>query len=311
MGEEWRRGWHPERIRPAESDAKVLVVGAGPAGLEAAMWLGRRGYEVVLTEASRALGGRVERERRLPGLAEWGRVADHRVTQLAKLPNVLVTLESPMTAEEIVGYDFTHVAVATGSRWRADGLGSWHQAPVFEGALTPDDLLDGHRPVGPRVVVFDDEHYYLGGVVAELLAREGFHVTLVTPEARVSAWTVNTMEQARIHRRLVEAGIELLTNTVVTAHGDGTARLACAFTGAARQMASDALVSVTFRMPQDRLVGDLQALGFTNVQAVGDALSPGTIADAVHLGRLYAEEFDAAPRPSGVTPFLREVIELA
>ncbi len=67
MGEEWRRGWHPERIRPKATDAKVLVVGAGPAGLEAAMSLGRRGYEVVLAEATGELGGRVVREARLPG----------------------------------------------------------------------------------------------------------------------------------------------------------------------------------------------------------------------------------------------------
>src|SRR6201999_2191716 len=69
MGEEWRRGGHPERFRPAGSDSKVLVVGAGPAGLEAAMALGKRGYEVVLAEAGRELGGRVLRAARLPGLA--------------------------------------------------------------------------------------------------------------------------------------------------------------------------------------------------------------------------------------------------
>ena len=78
MGEEWRRGWHPERIRPKSTDAGVLVIGAGPAGLEAAMSLGRRGYDVVLAEAGGELGGRVAREARLPGLAAWIRVADYR-----------------------------------------------------------------------------------------------------------------------------------------------------------------------------------------------------------------------------------------
>src|SRR5262249_33132737 len=62
MGEEWRRGWHPERIRPKRSDARVLVVGAGPAGLEAAQALGHRGYEVTLADRGRALGGRVALE---------------------------------------------------------------------------------------------------------------------------------------------------------------------------------------------------------------------------------------------------------
>ncbi len=83
MGEEWRRGWHPERIRPRASDASVLVVGGGPAGLEAAMMLGKRGYEVVLAEAGEDVGGRVVAEARLPGLAAWIRVVDYRRAQLA------------------------------------------------------------------------------------------------------------------------------------------------------------------------------------------------------------------------------------
>ena len=90
FGEEWRKGWHPERIRAKQSAARILVVGSGPAGLEAAMMLGRRGHDVALAEAGRELGGRVARERRLPGLAAWGRVADYRIGQLASLPNVEV-----------------------------------------------------------------------------------------------------------------------------------------------------------------------------------------------------------------------------
>ena len=313
MGEEWRRGWHPERIAPAPSghDAKVLVVGAGPAGLEAALWLGRRGVEVVLAEGSRTLGGRVARESRLPGLAEWGRVAAYRVGQLAKLDNVLVTLESPMTADEVAGYDFTHVAVATGSRWRADGLGRWHPRGVFTDALTPDDLFAGTRPAGRQVVVYDDELFYLGGVLAELLAKEGFEVTIVTPDSKVSAWTVNTMEQSRIHRRMVEAGVTILTDTTVLGHADGSATIACTYTGRERTIGCDGLVSVTFREPSAALLGDLLALGVANVQAIGDAHNPGTIADAVLDGRRYAEDLFAPARDRGATPFLREVIALA
>jgi dimethylamine/trimethylamine dehydrogenase len=314
MGEEWRRGWHPERIAPKPAggdDAKVLVVGAGPAGLEAALWLGRRGYEVVLTEATRTLGGRVVKEARLPGLAEWGRVVDHRVGQMQQLTNVLVTLESPMTAAEIQEYDFTHVAVATGAAWRADGVGRWHTRPAFTDALTPDDLFAGRRPAGRRITLFDDDTYYLGGVLAELLAREGFEVTIVTPESKVSAWTVNTMEQHKIHRRLVEAGVMIATDTTVLAHGDGTAQLACTYTASERSIASDALVSVTLRLPADSLLHDLLAAGVANVQAIGDAHCPGTIAEAVYGGRLYAEELESPARDLGETPFRREIIQLA
>src|SRR5260370_34906591 len=74
MGEEFRRGWHPERIRARDSDSRILVVGSGPAGLEAARALGVRGYDVVLAEATRGLGGRVARGAKLPGLSAWVRV---------------------------------------------------------------------------------------------------------------------------------------------------------------------------------------------------------------------------------------------
>jgi dimethylamine/trimethylamine dehydrogenase len=308
MGEEWRRGWHPERFRPAGSDARVLVVGGGPAGLEAAMALGKRGYEVVLAEAGRELGGRVLREALLPGLAAWIRVADYRRGQLAKLPNVQVALESAVTADEVRGYGFDHVAVATGARWRADGVGRWHtHAPAFDPAvetLTPDDLMAGGRPEGERILLFDDDHYYLGGVLAELLAAEGKRVTLVTPAPRVSEWSVNTMEQERIHRRLVEAGVELTTSHALVAVEGGEARLVDVYTSRERDIQLEGLVLVTARLPNDALALELGAT------AVGDAYAPGTIATAVWDGRRFAEELDGDP-PGDAVPFRREVVELA
>jgi dimethylamine/trimethylamine dehydrogenase len=81
MGEEWRRAWHAEKIQPKGSEDAVLVVGGGPAGLEAARALGQRGYRVLLAEARRALGGRVIGESRLLGLAEWARVRDWRLAR--------------------------------------------------------------------------------------------------------------------------------------------------------------------------------------------------------------------------------------
>ena len=91
-GEEWRRGWHPENIAARHTDESVLVIGAGPAGLEATRALGLRGYAVTLAEASKELGGRVTRESTLPGLGEWRRVRDYRVGQINKMANVNVYL---------------------------------------------------------------------------------------------------------------------------------------------------------------------------------------------------------------------------
>ncbi|MFL6040035.1 MAG: NAD(P)-binding protein [Gaiellales bacterium] len=320
MGEEWRRGWHPERFRPAGSAAKVLVAGAGPAGLEAAMALGKRGYEVVLAEATDRLGGRVAREARLPGLATWIRVVDYRRGQLARLPGVELAFASRLEADEILSYGFDHVALATGARWRRDGSARWHTRPIPIGdgvaVLTPDDLMAGERPAGDRVVLFDDDHYYMGGVLAELLVADGKQVTLVTPAARVSEWTVNTMEQQRIQRRLLDQGVRILTTQVLVAADAGAVQLACAYTERQQELACDALVLVTARDPDDSLAVELagrsaewEAAGVRSVQAVGDAWAPATIAAAVWDGRRYAETLDQ-PDQREVT-FLREIVQLA
>ena len=254
------------------------------------------------------------------GWPAWIRVVDYRRSQLARLPNVEVGLGSPLTAEEAFDYGFDHIAVATGSRWRGDGVGRWHTRPIALGVgvqmLTPDDLLTGARPDGDRVVIYDDDHYYMGGVLAELLAREGRHVTLVTPEPLASAWTVNTMEQTRTQRGLLELGVEVLVSRTLESATGGHATSACVFTGSKREHAADAVVLVTGRLPLDGLAAGLEGLLETSgegpiVRVVGDALSPGTIAAAVWDGRRYAEELDAPPGDDTLPPFRREVVQLA
>ena len=94
MGEEWRRGWDPENIKPKVTDQKALVVGSGPAGLECAVQLSRRGYEVVLAESKNKLGGRVLFESSLKGLSAWKRVVDNRVHEILQKNNIEVYKES-------------------------------------------------------------------------------------------------------------------------------------------------------------------------------------------------------------------------
>ncbi len=321
MGEEWRRGWHPERIAAKGSDDKVLVVGAGPAGLECARALGQRGYPVALAEATRGLGGLVARECLLPGLAAWGRVRDYREQQLHNLPNVEIYFDSPLSAADIMDFGFENVVVATGAAWRRDGVARTLLAPIpiEDGAeiLTPDDLMDGRRPGGHRVVLYDDDHYYMGAVLAELLVREDFEVTLVTPAADVSNWTHNTLEQGFIQTRMLELGVGLRPHQAVTAVREGAAVTSCVFTGRESELAADAVVLVTARLPNDRLYLDLKAreadwadAGIKSVKVIGDACAPGPIAYAVYAGHRAARELDA-PDPGDEVPFKREITELA
>ncbi len=318
MGEEWRRGWHPEYIRPKQDDARVLVVGAGPAGLEAAMMLGRRGYAVTLAERGTQLGGRLVAERRLPGLAAWGRVADYRAGQLAKMNNVEIFFDSALTDEDILGFGFEHVVLATGSTWRRDGVGRALLKPLETDTevLTPDDLMAGLRPVARDVLLFDDDHYYMGGVLAELLVKEGFAVTLVTSAAVVSSWSFNTMEQHKIQARLMQLGVNICASMVLQKIEAGEATLVCGFTGRTKKITAGALVTVTARLPNLALVRalraraeDWRAAGIKTLSVIGDALAPGTIAAAVFGGRRYAEELGNTPDPDAL-PFRREVAEL-
>jgi dimethylamine/trimethylamine dehydrogenase len=300
MGEEWRRGWHPERIPEKGSDRTVLVVGAGAAGLEAAVALGRRGYPVTLAEARTELGGRVSLESALPGLAEWARVRDWRVAQLNQLPNVEVHLDSVLDAEQILEFAADRILLATGSAWRRDGTGRWHDDPIDgwkrPGVLTPDEVMAGAVPGGP-VLVFDDEHYYMGGVIAEKLQREGVETILATPAAMVSAWTLYTDEQERIQARLIELGVRLETATVLEAIGDGKVELSCAYSGRARALEVSSVVTVTSREPTDALFHELADRA--DITRIGDCLAPGTIATAVYSGHRCAREMDE-PESRGV-----------
>ncbi len=320
MGEEWRRGWHPEKIESHKSNDGVLVVGGGPAGLECALMLGKRGYRVFLAEKLKELGGRVTLESKLPGLAEWIRVRDYRTRMLEKLENVKIFLGSNLSAQDIIEFSeedkfgFNHVFIATGSRWRKDGIARENREPIpgLEKLLilTPDDLFRNVSVKG-KVVVFDDEHYYMGGVLAEKLRNEGHDVSLVTPAPDISHWTHNTMEQGRIQKKLLQIGVKLFPQNNLYSAKDGYVELACVFTDNITQYDCDTLVLVTERIPNDQIYQNLQnekkifsKSRIKTIQLLGDCLAPGIIASAVYSGHLAAREFQMGTIEE--VPFRRE-----
>jgi len=312
MGEEWRRGWHPEVINPRKKGEAVLVIGGGPAGLECARALGQRGYQVVLTEARREFGGRVALEASLPGLSEWRRVIDWRLTQIDKLSNVTLYPSSLMNAEDIRQADFKRLVLATGAHWRADGISRARRKPLsgldLLPVFSPDDLMAGISLQG-HIIIFDDDHYYMGSVLAERLTAMGCQVSLVTPAPLVSYWTQNTLEQKRIQERLARLGIRFYLQHVLESVDQAGVRIKDLISGGMAELACDGLVLVTERRSNDQLYYQLKPLLdsglLTHLSLIGDAQAPHLIAQAVYSGHLAAREMDE--QRNEALPFRREI----
>ncbi|MDH3466727.1 MAG: FAD-dependent oxidoreductase [Gammaproteobacteria bacterium] len=296
MGEEWRRGWHPEVIPPKTSEKSVLVVGGGPAGLEAARALGQRGYTVTLAEAATELGGRINRESRLPGLSTWARVRDWRIGRLHNLPNVDIYLGSQIDASHVAEFAADHTLIATGAYWRRDGQGTHTPFGVpgcgEANTLTPDEIMAGSQATGP-VLIYDDDHYYMGGVLAEQLATAGLEVRLVTPHAIPSSWTSMTDEQGFVQQRLLRCGVNLIVGHVLEEFDGSRVRISCVHTRRTQRVECATLVPVTMRDADDPLYRALTEADTNAITALGDCAAPGAIVHAIYAGHRFAREFDS------------------
>ena len=303
MGEEWRRNWHPERIPPGDPEKSILIVGAGPAGLECARALGQRGFAVTVAEAREELGGRVTIESKLPGLATWARVHDYRVNLIQTMANVDIYRGSPLSAQDVIDFECDHAVIATGAQWTREILSS-HGLPVVEiegdAVFTPDDILSGAEPKGP-VVIYDFDHYYMGSCLAEMLRQRGSEVTIVTPANAVSAWTFMNNELTEIRMRMIDLGMGTVFEQYLTGFSDGAVQLASIYRDSdVRIIDCGSLVVVGVRTANDRLFQELNSdadrianADIISVRSIGDCRAPGTIAHAVYSGHECARNIDA------------------
>ena len=290
MGEEWRRGWHPEIIPGSSKPVSMLVIGGGPAGLEAALTLGRRGHRVTLAEASSELGGRVINESALPGLQNWIRVRDYRAHMLGQMENVEVYLENELSAIDVAELEADAVVVATGSRWRRDGNGSTvRSTPLVgnvEAVYTPDDIFAGATLEGD-ILIYDDEHYMMAGALAERFLLAGHRVRYLSPATTISSWTAMTDEQEFIQSKLLSMGIETGFTQKIDRVENGALHSRCIYTGNSYEHGFENLILVTGRLPNDKLFGELSLPS----SRIGDCLVPSSIADAVYSGHRFARGY--------------------
>ena len=307
MGEEWRRGWHPEKIKPKSSDNSVLVIGGGPAGLEATLSLARRGYSVAIADSNKELGGRINMESKLPGMTSYKRVVDYRVNQINQLSNVDVFLDNTLSPDDVLELGFDHVVTATGSAWQPSIMDE-KSAPVLidktDTIFTPENVLNGCELKSP-VIIFDFDYYYMGGLMAEYIKDLGHEVTIITPFDKVSPWSFNSNEIDEIQLRLQEKDIRVITQCRIKKVKDSSVKLIHKVSHEETDIDRGSLVLVGYRKQNDSLFSDLNSReedlktsGIKSVQNIGDSNAPGAVVHAVFAGHLYANTFDQLNDPS-------------
>ncbi|MDQ3164173.1 MAG: FAD-dependent oxidoreductase [Actinomycetota bacterium] len=334
-GEEYRRGWHPENFSKAtNADKGVLVVGAGPAGMECAMVLGKRGMSAVhLVESAAEIGGCVNWISKLGhsdgkenlargtarGLGEWARITNYRQIQLDKLRNVEIHLNSRLSAADVLEYGAEIVIIATGCHFATDGLNPATHAPIpgadtsLDWQLTPDQVVAGVKQVGQRVLVLENEGYHMGASVAQRLAGEGKQVHLVTQVGDIAGYMEYTLEAPMLHRDLHRLGVQIHTYTMLEKIEPGACHAYNIWNEAHKEVIEvDTVVLCTQRLSNHELYHELKSdkaalerEGIEGLYLIGDAAAPRMLVDSIFDGHRLAREIDS-PNPAMPLPFIRE-----
>ena len=162
-----------------------------------------------------------------------------------------------------------------------------------------NDVEDlGRLPQG-KVIVFDDDYYYMAPVIAEMLQKAGCQVTFVSTSNMACSFGSYTSEQPSAQKALINAGVQMIFSQNIQAYDGENIELSCMYTERASMLKADAIVMVTARLPIDELYYQLQDLiengkaGSTqSIRRIGDCEAPALIASAVYAGRKYALELD-------------------
>jgi NADPH-dependent 2,4-dienoyl-CoA reductase/sulfur reductase-like enzyme len=287
-GREWE--WGGDRFTPTGQPGRVLVVGGGPAGLEAARVAAERGHRVVLAEASDRLGGQFRLAGMQPRRAQILDLIDWYERQLGKL-QVEVRYGQYMEAEDIEREGADHVVIATGS---LPPEGAFQRAlPQFDTipgggqVMSAEAVMAREARPGKRILLLDDGGNWKGCGTAWRLAEDGHEVTLVTPDALVGKELQRMAADAPLRRALARLNVRFITESAVV-HWDGkAARIASLLNGAEQYIEADALVFAATSMAEDGLATALEARGIA-FTAIGDCTAARQAAYAIYDGRKAA-----------------------
>ena len=281
--------WGGDGLSPSPGPRRVLVVGGGPGGMEAARTAAARGHRVTLAEASHQLGGQFRlagmqpRRAQILDLLAWyeGQLQHHQVD---------LRLNTPMEADEVKAFAADTVVIATGSLPDDSGFQRFGPTPGrIEGmhnanVWSVEDVMSRACRPGKRILLLDDGGHWRGCGTAWHLAEQNHQVTLLTPEGMVGKELVRSAADFPLRSALKRLGVAFITDAAIREwHGDG-ATIVDLLDGSERREDYDALILATPNVAETTLMDALAGSDFA-LHAVGDCVAPRWAVHAIYEGR--------------------------
>jgi 2,4-dienoyl-CoA reductase-like NADH-dependent reductase (Old Yellow Enzyme family) len=265
-------------LTPAKIQRHVVVIGGGPAGLEAARVAALRGHRVTLLEAESELGGRLKQIHRIPNYAEMKHLLDFLVRQVGKA-GVVIRTGVRATVESILAEQPDEIIVAAGATPIAPEIAGDGSVPV----LTGNESVDLGARDGRNVILMDEDGYYWAAAMAESIAASGRQLTIVTRFFEAFR-EIPVVSRIAMLREMDRRGAALRPNMFVARAANGSVVLSHYLTGREEIVEGvAAIVWVGNARPSGRLAEELRELGSgkLKVHVVGDAFSPRRLSHAL------------------------------
>lgn len=271
--------WGSQSLKAAENPRNILVVGGGPAGLEAARIAALRGHHVTLIEKQAQLGGQVLLAAEAPHRASLRGITDYLAHQLEKL-HVEVILNQEATADWIRKETPDIVVIATGSQ----------PCTGIAGAVSAHDVLTRTVELGDSVLVVDGTGHHEAAGTIEYIAATGRHVEVVTRERAVGMLTSGTLDAPLLWKRLSRLGVKVHASTWPEQIFDRSVVVRDLHSGELKTLADiDDIVEINQKQANASLYLELKEMS-VEVRRIGDALAPRLIDHAIYDGHALGRQ---------------------